>query len=179
MVNGHGGADKVRSGCDFVCDFVMSARRNNKARSLESKETNVLRLLPSCYHSLLYCCLHFLSTIKIPTLLRFAGARSLRSPSPFAIIWQGHGAQGINGWRISRPHSQVSRGNFTMAATESDPETHQHKQQPMLARHRQQQQDSTSTDGAPAAPKPGFFPLGYKEGWSQWVSQLLDLRDVE
>jgi cardiolipin-specific phospholipase len=54
-------------------------------------------------------------------------------------------------------------------ASESSPDLHASTQKPMLARHRDQDDASTH---AQAQNKAGYFPLGYKEGFSQWWTSL-------
>lgn len=53
-----------------------------------------------------------------------------------------------------------------MSSTESDPEVRSRNQQPMLASQRANQ-DQTKPQG-----RPTYFPLGYKEGFSQWWAGL-------
>jgi len=52
-----------------------------------------------------------------------------------------------------------------MSATGQDEDASKRNQQPMLARHRAKEagQEGTQT------PKSGYFPLGMKEGFNQWV----------
>lgn len=62
-----------------------------------------------------------------------------------------------------------------MASTESAAAADQTSQtggQPILARHRQQQPPSSPSGQLPANAGSGWFPLGYKEGWSQWWAGL-------
>lgn len=61
-----------------------------------------------------------------------------------------------------------SRHQHTMAS-ESSPDLHAPSQKPMLARHREQ--DGASGQ-AQAQSKGAYFPLGYKEGFSQWWTSL-------
>jgi len=50
-----------------------------------------------------------------------------------------------------------------MASTESEPETRAGNQQAMLASQRNKDANKTAV-------KTGYFPLGYKDGFTQWVS---------
>ena len=54
-------------------------------------------------------------------------------------------------------------------ASESSPDLHAPTQKPMLARHRDQDEASAK---AQAQSKGAYFPLGYKEGFSQWWTSL-------
>jgi cardiolipin-specific phospholipase len=54
-------------------------------------------------------------------------------------------------------------------ASESSPDLHAPTQKPMLARHRDQDDASAKTQ---AQSKGAYFPLGYKEGFSQWWTSL-------
>lgn len=54
-----------------------------------------------------------------------------------------------------------------MASTESDPDIRNRSQQSPLASQRAKH--PTAPTGNPPAVKGGYFPLGYKEGFSQWV----------
>ena len=60
-----------------------------------------------------------------------------------------------------------TRHQHTMAS-ESSPDLHAPSQKPMLARHREQ--DNAS--GQPPQTRGPYFPLGYKEGFSQWWTSL-------
>lgn len=60
-----------------------------------------------------------------------------------------------------------TRHQHTMAS-ESSPDLHAPSQKPMLARHREQ--DGAS--GQAQQPRGPYFPLGYKEGFSQWWTSL-------
>lgn len=54
-------------------------------------------------------------------------------------------------------------------ASESSPDLHAPSQKPMLARHRDQGEAGSHTQ---AQNKGAYFPLGYKEGFSQWWTSL-------
>lgn len=58
-----------------------------------------------------------------------------------------------------------------MSATDPGHDTKERTQQPMLARHRAKENGSVPPT-APTGDKPPAFPLGYKEGWSQWWAGL-------
>jgi len=64
-------------------------------------------------------------------------------------------------------HGAGQRHQHTMAS-ESSPDLHASSQKPMLARHRDQ--DDSSTSAQPQ--NKGYFPLGYKDGFSQWWTSL-------
>jgi cardiolipin-specific phospholipase len=64
-------------------------------------------------------------------------------------------------------HGQGQRHQHTMAS-ESSPDLHASSQKPMLARHRDQ--DDASASAQPQ--NKGYFPLGYKDGFSQWWTSL-------
>jgi len=99
-----------------------------------------------------------------PLALRSSGALpvSLRSvlflaaTLPFTSVPIVH-AQGLG-----------TRHQHTMAS-ESSPDLHAPSQKPMLARHRDQDGDSAKSQ---AQSKGAYFPLGYKEGFSQWWTSL-------
>ncbi|KAL1305335.1 hypothetical protein AAFC00_002233 [Neodothiora populina] len=56
-----------------------------------------------------------------------------------------------------------------MASADSDSEYRGRTQQPMLASQRAK---ADNPDGAKSLPKSAYFPLGYKEGFSQWWAGL-------
>ncbi|KAM0712230.1 hypothetical protein Q7P37_011324 [Cladosporium fusiforme] len=55
-------------------------------------------------------------------------------------------------------------------ASESTPDLHAPPQKPMLARHREQNDPSSAN--AQSQKGAGYFPLGYKDGFSQWWTSL-------
>ncbi|KAK3112953.1 hypothetical protein LTR53_010238, partial [Teratosphaeriaceae sp. CCFEE 6253] len=57
----------------------------------------------------------------------------------------------------------------TMATTESDAQAREGGGKPMLARHRAKEEAEAQGQ---QAPKSGYFPLGYKDGLSQWWAGL-------
>lgn len=61
------------------------------------------------------------------------------------------------------------RQHSSMASSEPSEDLRQQTQRPMLARHRQ---DEAARSAAQSQGKSGYFPLGYKEGFSQWWAGL-------
>lgn len=58
-----------------------------------------------------------------------------------------------------------------MATSASDDESVRTRtQQSPLASQRAKQQASAAAEASRTGRSPGYFPLGYKEGFSQWVS---------
>ena len=55
-----------------------------------------------------------------------------------------------------------------MAAADQDEDVAKRNQQPMLARQRAKMQGDGSSEGN-QTPKSGYFPLGMKDGFNQWV----------
>jgi len=55
------------------------------------------------------------------------------------------------------------------AADSGDEEIRSRKQQPMLASQRHKVGNNTPTEGNRSGKIGGYFTLGYKEGFSQWV----------
>jgi cardiolipin-specific phospholipase len=94
------------------------------------------------------------SLLALPVSLR--SALFLAATLPFTSVPIVH-AQGLR-----------TRHQHTMAS-ESSPDLHAPSQKPMLARHREQ--DGASGQ-AQAQSKGAYFPLGYKEGFSQWWTSL-------
>ena len=97
---------------------------------------------------------------------------TVRSTLPLAAI------QSLNTCPIDTPPSPITSPSqhrlpaySTMATTEpSDDVKSQSGQQPMLARHRAKQE--TEAQGGKPQPKSAYFPLGYKDGLSQWWAGL-------
>ena len=90
-----------------------------------------------------------------PSLLRTPGARLINLHR--FLRPQGGKRKGLEATRI------LTKRDATMATADSDSEVTKQKQQAMLARHRTEASNAT---------KPGMFPLGYKEGFSQWWAGL-------
>lgn len=111
-------------------------------------------------------------------LLKAAGASllalpvTLRSTLLIAALYPVKGTSEIVSSPPSSPlllpqqHLTCAATYSTMASTDSaDDGSRAHNQKPMLARHRAQQEGQ-------APPKGGYFPLTYKDGFSQWWAGL-------
>lgn len=72
---------------------------------------------------------------------------------------------------LQSPFREVSRLSSTMAATDANSrndDSQTRSQQSPLASQRAKQEGKTAENGR-AAKSGGFFTLGYKEGFNQWV----------
>ena len=105
-----------------------------------------------------------------PTRRAWSGARQLPQLHRHRALWSPRGVVSRKGRRLESVLSSTCRSNSTMAAADSDPDVSARPPQPMLARHRQPEQNTDKpTEEARTARKSGWFPLGVKEGWNQWV----------
>ena len=76
-----------------------------------------------------------------------------------------------------RPAIRRTSAMATATANGNDDDLRTRTQQPMLARQRAKQSGTAAEDGLQAK-RPGFFPLGYKEGFSQWVANFSTHRPI-
>jgi hypothetical protein len=72
---------------------------------------------------------------------------------------------------VGTSKSFLHQTHITLSATMAEPNGEEavrsRAQQPVLARHRTKEQVEQNKK---TQQSPGFFPMGYKEGFSQWVS---------
>lgn len=156
--------------CDCL-DGVQAIRHNRQRKTLKTRSCP-LRVTPRLFATYTSTRRHSGRPDRTPNIpplaLRSSGASlfalpvSLRSALflaatlPFTSVPIVH-AQGLG-----------ARHQHTMAS-ESSPDLHAPSQKPMLARHREQ--DGASGQ-AQAQSKGAYFPLSYKEGFSQWWTSL-------
>jgi cardiolipin-specific phospholipase len=99
--------------------------------------------------------------LRSPGALLFALPVSLRSVLFLAATLPHTSVSAVHAQGIGHRHQHTM-------ASESSPDLHAPSQKPMLARHR----DQDDAAKAQSQSKGAYFPLGYKEGFSQWWTSL-------